>query len=172
MNDMDEHAANASTMRETLSKKGFLFYATLVPFLFSKKNGKWFGDDQADGAFSPTRGWESLAAWADFFSHARTVFLIAVLLIVSCAFVWMVYKEVRKTAVTVHPVPVPEIFSKRGYTTDVVAAHLAAELQRIDNGSVTIKSRRPIVENRSEIEFQVPGSPFHSAHSSGFSVPL
>jgi hypothetical protein len=57
----------------------------------------------------------------------------------------------------VYPVSIPEALSKRGYTPEVVTARIAAELRRIDREATTMMSRQPITENRSEIDFQLPG---------------
>jgi hypothetical protein len=70
---------------------------------------------------------------------------------------WVLFRELRQTAVTVYPVSIHEALSKRGYTPEVVATLIAAELRRIDREATTMMSRQPITENRSEIDFQLPG---------------
>jgi hypothetical protein len=57
---------------------------------------------------------------------------------------------------------IPEALSKRGYTPEVVAARIAAELRRIDREPTTMMSRQPITENRSESIFNYPGTFCHS----------
>jgi hypothetical protein len=126
--------------------------------IFYGQREKWQGDHDSDVLRHPGGRLQRVAT---FFSVSRAlivdVVLLVILLIGIPAVGWVLFRELRQTAVTVYPVSIPEALSKRGYAPEVVAGRIAAELRRIDREATTMMSRQPITEKRSEIDFQLPG---------------
>src|SRR5262245_61724335 len=101
----------------------------------------------------PTDSAPRISKLTAFLANSRTLLFNVTLLLMSGALLWILYKEVRLTSISVRPIPVPEALSKRGYTPDVVAARVMAELRRIGSEANTNMPLQQIIEDEKQIEF-------------------
>ena len=157
MEDPVDQPPGSVRQSEALSKGGFPLSAFFAPLLLTAKKPKWLGDHVADLAFCDRNALRRMSLITEFLSTGRTLLFNLILVLVIFAFLLMLFLEVKRRAVTIHPVPVPEKLSKSGYTPEVVAIRVSAELQRIWKESRTLKPRQGIVAQQSQIEFQLPG---------------
>jgi tetratricopeptide (TPR) repeat protein len=154
MDDPIDRLAEPAKPSEIISKGVFPFSAILSPLLLSKKT-KWLGDQATDATHRSVLRWMSLCT--EFLSTGRTLLFNLILALLVFAFLFMLIGEIKRPAVTLKPVAVPEKLSKSGYTPDVVAARVSAELQRIATEAQTRKPYQNIIADQNQIEFQLPG---------------
>lgn len=154
---MDESPSDVNeTLKESKEKPGagsIPLLGSLSTLFFARKKNQWLGD--AESRVTRRLGWMPFAA--EIFSNTRALVFNLILLLVTFALLGMVGVEIRRDAITLHPVPVPKNLSESGYIPEVVAARIAAELKRVAREAKIIKSRRSFIERQAEVEFQLPG---------------
>ena len=92
-------------------------------------------------------------------SSGRTLVLNLALSVAVVAFAVMFLRTARSPAITIRPIAVPEALSKRGYTPEVFAERVAAEMARIDRGASTLMKRGRVLGREDRPDFQLPGQP-------------
>lgn len=107
---------------------------------------------------------ERLRAWTEFLTIVRAFLWNGLLVIVlPIAALWFVVTALASPSVTVGPVAVPSGLVERGYTPDVFAARVAAEMKRIQREALSLKpsfavfmTHGRIVEERKRLDIILP----------------
>ena len=101
---------------------------------------------------------QRLERFSEVLTHLRSLFLSIFFFIAAIALIVIIVRQLTTNSVLVEPISVPAALAQKGYTPKIIAQRIVDEIFKIQRKATTVKERRSLMPEWSQLDVQMPGA--------------